>query len=268
MIRLVALDLDGTLLGPDSRVSEADQAAVAEAQRRGVHVSINTSRWYSIALRTARRLELTAPLACHNGAHIREANEGADILHVRIPLDISREIASYCDAGGWETYTTVDGVTYMRTRWQDQIDPARLPQDMRLAATHAEHVTSDATGFVVFGEDAVAGLVSEFESRYPGQLAYPIGISETGNPYVTITGPGFDKGTALRRVCEHLGVPLEESMAMGDAIPDAAMFELAGVGVAMGNASPELKALADAEAPSNSEGGVAWAIRRYVLEAE
>jgi hydroxymethylpyrimidine pyrophosphatase-like HAD family hydrolase len=110
--------------------------------------------------------------------------------------------------------------------------------------------------------------VNEFESRYARQLAFPIGIGETGNPYVTITGPGVDKGTALRRVCEHLSVPLEETMAMGDAMPDAAMFEVAGVAVAMGNGSHELKELADAVAPSNSEGGVAWAIRRYVLEVE
>jgi hydroxymethylpyrimidine pyrophosphatase-like HAD family hydrolase len=67
-------------------------------------------------------------------------------------------------------------------------------------------------------------------------------------------------------VCEHLGVPLEEAMAMGDAQPDVAMFEVAGIGVAMGNAIDDVKAQADAVAPSNTEGGVAWAIRRYVLE--
>jgi hypothetical protein len=265
MIRLVALDLDGTLLGPDWRVAEEDSEAVREALARGVHVVLNTSRWYGVALRTHGRLQLETPLACHNGVHVCEPG-GDELLHLRVPADIAREIAQMCDEGGWETYTTVNGVTYMRSRWEERIDPARLPKDMRLAKTHAQHVTQDATGFVVFGDDAVAQLTETFDARYPGALAFPVGIGEAGQQYVTITARGADKGTAHRLICERLAVSPEESMAVGDAMPDAAMFEAAQVGVAMGNASDDLKALADAVAPTNAEGGVAWAIRRYVFE--
>ncbi|MBI4570390.1 MAG: HAD family phosphatase [Chloroflexi bacterium] len=265
MIRLVALDLDGTLLGADFRVADADSEAVRAALERGVHVVINTSRWYGLANRTARRLELRAPMVCHNGAHIREPLEGEELLHLRIPQAIAREIAACCDEGGWETYTSVDGITYMRSRWDAQIDPARLPPDMRPAKNHAEHVTADATGFVVFGEDAVAALIERFAGRYADVLAFPVGVGES-RPYVTITAGGVDKGTGLLLVCERLGVAPEEAMAVGDAVPDVAMFEVAGTGVAMGNAPDEVKALATATAPANTEGGVAWAIRRFVFE--
>ncbi|MEX0785650.1 MAG: Cof-type HAD-IIB family hydrolase [Dehalococcoidia bacterium] len=264
MIRLVALDLDGTLLGPDMRMSETDGAAVIAARDKGVHIVLNTSRWYGIAGRTARRLELTTPMICHSGAHVQEPDGGVELLHLKIPTEIAREIAALCDEGGYETYTTVNGVTYMRTALEAQIDPARLPKDMLLARQHVEYVTEPATGFVVFGRDAVDALMDAFGQRYAGALAFPIGTG--AQPYVTITAAGCDKGTALRLVCEYLEVAPEDAMAVGDAEPDLDMFAVAAKGVAMGNAVEIVKEQADAVAPSNAEGGVAWAIETFVLD--
>ncbi len=266
MIRLIALDLDGTLLGPDFRVSEADSAAVAAARDRGVYVVIDTSRWFGLAQRTARRLGLHAPIIAHCGAHIRLPDEGEELYHVKIPEEAAREIAAFCDEGGWETYVTVDGITYMRSRWDAGIDPQRLPKDMRLAKTHAEHVTAPATGIMVFSEEGVRAVTTEFERRYAGTLVFPEGRSESLQPYITITAGGVDKGKALHFVCEHLGVPKDETMAVGDTAQDLPMFEAAAVSVAMGNSPDDVKARAAAVAPSNTEGGVAWAIRRFVLE--
>jgi hydroxymethylpyrimidine pyrophosphatase-like HAD family hydrolase len=172
-----------------------------------------------------------------------------------------------CDENGWESYTTIDEVTYMRTPWEHMIDPARLPDDMRVCHEHASHVSTPVTGFVVFGEDAVHQLVDTFGQKYAGVLAFPIGRSETSQTYVTITAAGCDKGSALRIVCDDLGIGLDKTMAVGDAQPDVDMFRICAVGVAMGNASQDVKEQATAVAPSNAEGGVAWAVRRYVLES-
>ena len=266
MIKLVALDLDGTLLGPGFKIGEADQQAIADARRAGVHVIINTTRWFELAELTAKRLGLTSPLVVHNGAHIRAAGAEVDVLHLPIPEDASRDIASFCDARGWESYTSVNGVTYMRTRYEVSIDPTRLPKGMQLAKLHAPFVTAPATGILAFGEDAVAELKETFEPKYPGMLAFPAGWSESQTPYVTVTVAGVDKGTGLRVVCDWLAIGLDEAMAVGDAHPDVDMFDVAGVGIAMGNATDDVKALADAVAPANDAGGVAWAIRRFVLE--
>lgn len=268
VIRLIALDLDGTLFGPDWRVGEADEAAVIAARDRGVQISLATSRWYGSARGTAEQLELRAPLICQNGAHVKEPNDGAELLHLRIPTEVAREIASFCDEGGFETYSTVGGVTYLRTPRAEQMETRQLPAGIRLAQTHAEFVTGPASGFVVFGREAVRTVIDAFAERYAGVLAMPSGVSETFPPYVTITAAGADKGRALDLVCRHLDVPPEETMAIGDAAPDVAMFEAAAIGVAMGNAPEEVRAKADAVAPSNAEAGVAWAIRRFVLEVE
>ena len=266
MIKLIALDLDGTLLGPDRQVGEADSEAVAQARERGVHIVLNTARWYSLAQRTAQRLELRAPLICHNGAHIKEPADGRELLHKQIPQEVAYEVAAFCDEGGFETYTTIDGITYMRTPPKYQIDPQRLPNDMRLADRHAEFVTGPTTGILVFDEHAIEQVLDKFGERYQATLAFATAWSESLPSYVTITVTGTDKGAALQCVCEHLGVAPEDAMAVGDTAQDVPMFEAAGIGVAMGNAPDDVKQKADAVAPSNSEGGVAWAIRRFVLE--
>ena len=266
MIRLIALDLDGTLIGPDWRVGEADSAAVAAARERGVTIVINTARWYGLALRTAKYLELRAPLICHSGAHIREPDDGRELLHLRMAPEPARAVAAFCDEHGFETYTTVDGVTYIRASWEAGIDPQRLPEGMHVAKTHAEHVTSPATGFVIIGEEAVRAVVDALAERYAGVLSFSAGWSDAFPPALTVTAAGADKGRGLRLVCEHLGVPPEEAMAIGDTAQDLPMLEAAGIGVAMGSAPEDVKAKADAVAPSNAEGGVGWAIRRFVLE--
>lgn len=266
MIRLLALDLDGTLLDPNSRVSDVDGDAVRAARDRGVHIVLSTARWYGIAQRTANRLELSEPMICHNGAHIRQPNGGVELLHETIPEEAAREIVAFCDDAGFETFTTVDGMTYMRSPMEAQIDPKRLPDDMRIAHTHLEHVTSPVTGLVVFGDEAVPSLVNKFSDRHAGALEFAVASSEGSRSYVSITPANCDKGRALRLVCEHLDIALEDVLAMGDAQPDVDMFRIAGVGVAMGNAPPDVQSQADAVAPSNAEGGVGWAIQRFVLD--
>lgn len=267
MIRLIALDLDGTLLAPDSRVAPVDAEAVALAKERGVQIVLSTARWYGIAQRTAVKLGIATPLICFNGAHIQEPEGGEELQHLSIGRDEAREIAAFCDKGGYETITTVNGVSYMRGPWEDRIDPKRLPKDMLLAKNHAEFVTDPATGILVFGEEACQAVLGEFADRHAGAISFPYGSSEGTQPYLTITDASVNKGRSLQLVCQHLGVELTDVMAMGDAEPDVPMFDLAGVSVAMGNAPAGVQARADAVAPSNAEGGVAWAIRRFVLDA-
>lgn len=265
MIRLIALDLDGTLLDPAFRVSPANTEAVRQARGRGVQVVLSTSRWYGLAQRTARRLELTTPLVCHNGAHVKEPEDGQELLHLRIETEAAKEIAAFCDAGGFETMTTVDGITYLRVPWEDQIDPQRLPEDMRVERQQAQHVTKPVTGILVFGEEACRAVTERFEERFAAQITFPLSQSEGVQPYLAITHTEVDKGRALRLVCQRLEVPLDQVLAVGDSQHDVPMFEVAGVGVAMGNATVEVKARADAVAPTNAEDGVAWAIQRFVL---
>lgn len=263
-IRLIALDLDGTLFTGFNRVSDTNADAVREAVVAGVHIVLATSRWYLLAKHTADMLGVRSPLICHNGAMIRDPIDGARLLDLEIPREPAIEIAEIADRARYETLVTVDDVTYFRTK-MPQVDPQRLLTGMVVTDSVSEHVTRGAESFLFFGQDAVDGLQAALDGRYDGVLNLAAGFSETFPPYLNIVNSGADKGRALQIVCDHLGVPIEESLAIGDAAPDLDMMRAAGIGMAMGNAPEDVKAQADVVGPDNREDGVAWAIREYAL---
>lgn len=262
-IRLVALDLDGTLLNSRGRVSEANAAAVRAAAERGVTVVLATARWYATAARWAGRLGVSGPVICHSGALVRDAGSGRDLLHLTLDPDLARRVAALGDERRWVMYTTVGDVTYARLL--PGADPARFPPELRPCDRHADVITAPPTSILIFGQEALDEACRRFEADCRGVAQ--LGRNETpGFPgYLTLTHAEADKGRALREVCRRLGVDPAEALALGDAPADAAMFDVVGVGVAMGNAPEAVKVRARDVAPTNDEDGVAWAIRRYVL---
>ena len=262
-VRLVALDLDGTLL-IGNKVSDANAVAVREAVAAGVHIVFATSRWYTLAKRTADLLGVTSPIICHNGAQIRDPADGSRLLSLIVPAAAAREIAAMADERRFEGMVTVDDGTWMITKRPD-IDPARLPGGMALTARLSDHVAHGADAFLFFGDDAVTDIPAALGEKYAAECNFATGWSATWPAYLNIVHRQADKGRALRLVCEHVGVRPEDAMAIGDAAPDLEMMRAAGIGVAMGNAPDDVKSQADAVSPSNLEDGVAWAIRKYAL---
>jgi HAD superfamily hydrolase (TIGR01484 family) len=96
-VRLIALDLDGTLMRRDHTVSEANAAAVHDAVAAGIHIVLATSRWYLLAKRTADLLGIRSPIICNNGAMVRDPADGARLLELLIPAPAAIEIASIAD---------------------------------------------------------------------------------------------------------------------------------------------------------------------------
>jgi hydroxymethylpyrimidine pyrophosphatase-like HAD family hydrolase len=263
--RLVALDLDGTLLSSVTGVSDANAAAVREATAAGVAVVFATSRWYALAKHTAEQLGVTAPLICHNGALIRSAQDTEPLLDLLIPAEPARTIAELSDAGGYEGMVTVGNVTYIASK-RAASNPERLPPGMVPADRLGRHIGGDgAQAFLFFGQGAVDGMLAGIDGRYGDVINVATGYSETFPPYMNIVHAGADKGRALRMVCERLGIAPDDAIAIGDAAPDLDMMRVAGLSIAMGNAPDEVKAEVDVVGPSNHDDGVAWAIRRFAL---
>lgn len=262
-IRLIALDLDGTLL-IGNRVSDVNAAAVREATAAGVHIVFATSRWYVLARHTADLLGVRAPIICHNGAMVRDPSDGAYLLHLRVPPEPSAEIAALADACRYEGMVTVGDATHMISK-RPNIDPSLLPVGLTQTERLADHAAEGCEGFLFFGQDAVDGLLAALAGKYEGALNLAHGHSATFPPYLNIVNGQADKGRALALVCEAVGVPLSEAMAIGDAAPDLEMMRVAGLSVAMGNAPDDVRGQVDVVGPSNLEDGVAWAIREYAL---
>src|SRR5438105_14915258 len=155
--KLIALDLDGTLLTHGNKVSDDNAAAVRDAVGAGIHIVLATSRWYLLAKRTADLLGIISPIICHNGAMIRSPLDDSRLLELSVSADAAIEIAAIADEAEYESMATVEDVTYLLTKRPD-IDPARLPRGMVRTERLADTVTNGVEAFLFFGQDAVDGI--------------------------------------------------------------------------------------------------------------
>lgn len=264
MYKLLALDLDGTLLNSGLRLSEGNAEAVRAVMERGVQVVLATARFYGIALRTASRLGVETPLICSNGALVKRPVDGRELIHLNLDHDLAREVTTLGDDRGWEMFTTIEEVTYMQMR--PGIIPERLPGGLRIAERQSDHMEDGPTTCVlVFGEEAVNEISSRFLPAYDGRARFSINRPTNSAHYVIITHPEAEKARALEAVLKELSVSPQQAIAMGDSESDIGMFRLAGLGIAMRNAPDEVQRAALHVAPSNDEDGVAWAIRKFLL---
>ncbi len=263
-IKLIALDLDGTLLNSALQVSEGNGEAVRRAQDRGVKIVLATSRWFGLAKRTADHLGIDTPLVCSNGALVRRPSDGREILHLRLDQEVAREVTALGDERGWEMFTTIEDATFMRMR--PGVIPERLPGGLRISERQADEVTrGQPTAVLVFGQEAVDEISQRLLPTYDGRAKFSLNRPVNLPHYVVLTHPDADKGSALETVCREMDVPLTEVMAMGDSESDLAMLRLAGLGIAMDNSPDEVKRAALHIAPANDADGVAWAIDRFAL---
>jgi len=263
-IKLIALDLDGTLLNTALKVSERNAEAVKRALDAGVKVVLATSRWYRLAKRNADRLGIDTPLICNNGAVVKRPQDGGELLHLRLDQELARDVTALADERGWETFTTIEDTTYMRMR--PGIIPERLPAGLRVSERQAEEVArGQPTAVLVFGEEAVNEISQRFLPAFDGRAQFSLNRPPLYPHYVILTHPDADKASALEMVCRELDVPLNDVMAMGDSESDLKMLRLAGLGIAVDNSPDDVKRAALHIAPANDADGVAWAIEQFVL---
>jgi Cof subfamily protein (haloacid dehalogenase superfamily) len=263
-IKLIALDLDGTLLNSSLRLSEGNGEAVRRALDRGVKIVLATSRWFGLAKRTADHLGIDTPLVCSNGALVRRPADGREILHLRLDQEVAREVTTLGDERGWEMFTTIEDATFMRMR--PGVIPERLPGGLRISERQAEEVArGQPTAVLVLGQEAVDEISQRLLPAYDGRAKFSLNRPPNLPHYVVLTHPDADKGSALETVCRQMDVPLSDVMAMGDSESDLAMLRLAGLGIAMDNSPDEVKRAALHIAPANDADGVAWAIERFAL---
>jgi len=262
--RLIALDLDGTLLNSGLRLSDGNAEALRAAVARGIQVVIATSRWYELALRTANRLGIETPIIASNGAIVKRPADGKELLHLYLDGELAREVVTLADDSGWEMFTTIGSVTYMQMR--PGVIPEKLPAGLKVAERQSEHLgDAKPTSVLVFGADAVREVEERFMASYADRARFslnrPVGLPH----YVVLTNLEAEKANGLELVCRELGVDPRETIAMGDSESDLGMLRFAGLGIAMANSPDEVKRAALHIAPTNDEDGVAWAVRKFLL---
>lgn len=262
-IRLVAIDLDDTLLTDDLMVPPGAKRAIADAMDMGIVVTLATGRMYPSARPFARELQLNGPLVTYNGALIRTA-DGDTWWHKPVPRPLALEVLDYAAADGWEVQCYCDDRLYV-PRIDDDVRyytdianvPAQTVADMRGLLEERE-----TTKLLAVGEpDEIRERAEQLTEKFQGRLTVTISKPR----FVEMLHVDVSKATALAEVARRLGIHREQVLAIGDSFNDLEMLRWAGIGVAMGNAPPEIQALADYVVMSNMEEGVAEAFERFVF---
>lgn len=279
-IRLLALDLDGTLLGADSRVPGENARAVWLAQKAGVQVALCTGRNHKEVLTFNGQLEQSADWAViANGAAVVDLHSGAVTPVGGLSSEDCALVRQLSQSFGIDACFYTADTFYYGHAFLEFLQAARRRGRISLDETAEGYVfVPNGQGWdeVLRREEGkvVKSILHHLDPAVVDEMAAV--LAKTGrfelSPSVMYGGAlknvelnrrGVHKGAALKKLCAVLGISMEAVMAVGDSDNDRTMVELSGLGVAMGNAQPSLLAVADAVTGANTDCGVAQAIQRY-----
>lgn len=275
-VRLIAVDIDGTLVNSQSRITPANRTAIRKALELGIAVVLVTGRRFRTSAPVALELGLDLPIVCHNGALIRHGITGMVEYHRTLPTEPARAAASIALDLGVEpiAHYALDGEGRavvgrspgLRSAWVsdwiarnadvvDEVDDIRVALADEPTALTLPLPGSQGMRLQGLLQRTLAGSAQVFEASYP----------ELGISFLDVVHLECSKASGLRLIADRLGIGSSEIMAVGDNYNDLPVLESAGIPVVMGNAPDELKRLGFHTVPSNDEDGLAAAIKAFVL---
>lgn len=262
-IRLLAVDLDDTLLSEACEVSEANKKAIQEAVARGVIVTIATGRMFESAQKIAKEIGLDVPLIAYNGALVQSAISEEVLMKQCLDEDAAQAVLELFREKGWYVQLYRNDTLYVDVATEDTRDyeDRVKTKAVEIGKAFYEDPKDILKMLAIDDPDKLDFVEETVQTAFQGKVFAP----RSRPRLLEIVNAKVNKGEALRFVAEHFGVKREEVMAIGDSNNDIAMLEYAGLGVAMDNASPRVKEVADVMTKSNEEDGVAAAIKEYIL---
>ncbi|MGQ9730785.1 MAG: Cof-type HAD-IIB family hydrolase [Candidatus Zipacnadales bacterium] len=261
-IRLVAIDLDGTLVTNGHHIPQRCMEAIRDAQARGVHIILATGRMHHSAAAFAEQLGLgDEPIISYNGALVRRAQSNQTILHVPLTESLAQEVLDFCIARRGSIHYFYDDIMYVlrmdhwaRSYWERTGSlPVPVGDLRKLPGREPTKI------LVIDHPERAERHLIEAQTQFEGRVYVTRSLPE----YIEFLSYDASKGNALRAVAQYLNVPLDQTMGLGDMINDQPLIEVAGLGVAMHHSPESVKAVADYVTGPGDEG-VAEAIAKWV----
>jgi hypothetical protein len=261
--KMVAFDMDGTLLNSDHQLSERTIASVKMIANQGMLVLLATARMTSAIKNHLEKLGTPGLVVSHNGALVKDIRTGQVYHHETIPKNVVTKLLELLEEKKTVMHFNCDDEIYL-TASNPYSD--RYSQELGVSLKYISSLKcleEDPTSVLLIDvKDVLQQLLIAVSERFQGQFDYVMAPWQGNVWRLQFLAPNTSKGKGVLQVAKHLGVEPEEIVSFGDNYNDMEMIQQTGLGIAMGNAVPELKKVADFVTLSNQEDGVA-----YVLEA-
>ena len=269
-IRLIALDLDGTLNNDEKQITPRTRQALMQVQRRGVRLALASARPSPGLSRERDALRLQdygGILMSYNGGRIVAADTGKVLFETAMDREVARGLLRRLE-GLPVTPILDDGVRFYVT----DRDGYMVQYECWNNGMECEEV-EDLAGFLPFAPVKILMSVQPeqlraVQARIAAMLPEELTVVPSAAFYLEIMPRTVNKGQGIRDICRVLGLDTEQVVAFGDAANDIPMLRQAGFGVAMGNARPEVRAAAKLVTDTNNADGIAAALERLGLLAE
>lgn len=263
-IKLVAVDMDDTLLDGELKVSPQTREAINKAHEQGAFVTIATGRMFCSSLPYALELNIKTPIITYNGGMIRSAFSKDMLFHKTIAPDIANKIVEYFHEKGWYLQSHINDVLYVVERGEKAQYYENVAGVQAVPIGEQFYTMShEPTKMLAIAEPH---QILEIQKMIHAEFGKEVYAATSKSNYLEMMHPSVNKGYALQLLAESMKLSRDEVMAIGDSNNDIPMLEYAGLGVAMGNSTDKIKAVAQAVTGHHNEHGVAQAIEKYVLK--
>ncbi|MED4583653.1 Cof-type HAD-IIB family hydrolase [Brevibacillus choshinensis] len=274
--KLLALDVDGTLLKSNHTLSKLTQQVIAGLVERGIHVTLATGRAYPSAKSLAQLFHMQVPLITHDGAFVADPRTDRVLYAKRIPHEVAAQITEVLVAHRLDIMLLHESyaVTNRSWRWKDifpllnawtirQLWREQYPMKIQASSSLAEYVRVNKVAPPKF---YVTGEPERLTAAQSALLKSPLKgfrVTASGANNLEILPEGVSKASGLEIVSAELKIATEQIVAVGDNFNDAEMIRFAGMGVAMGNAPDDIKQMAQYVTDTNDQDGVVSVARKF-----
>lgn len=266
--KMLVVDIDGTLVDSDGNISSEDREAVAKARSLGIRVSLSTGRGIKASLSVIDQLALDGYHIFCDGALISSPHDGKEVYAQPLSQAAVTDMIDFAHRHGvdLELFSTTNYFAERET-WSTEAHREFFGVEATLVDFDELHEERIIKGGLVTINPQEAAKASEFCRHFEGRLhfSYARAPAYPDVDFINIIAPDVSKGKALEALASFLGLSLAEVMAVGDGTNDISLLTSAGLGVAMGNARDEVKAVADQVTLDVDHSGLAAAINKFLV---
>lgn len=276
-MKLLVLDVDGTLFGSDGKVSMSSIEAMKKAQEKGITIMLASGRDYSsLPLDQLKDVDIPYVITCNGSAAYKTDTKEA-LYEECLDTEEMQKVFAYVLERGIHLNVQMNGGNYTEKKCQSYIRNMAVPDYVKEVLDDTCEPVDDIVEFVRKNEVDILKVTLNFQIKEDGEYLNreevnqylkklpDIHVVDGGFANLEFNKAGVSKASGIRFMSKYMGIPKEDIMAIGDSENDIEMLKEAGLGIAMGNALNEVVAVADDVTTSNDEDGVAKAIEKYLL---